>query len=362
MRNWLTHLKGLRRYPALAAGLVLLTIMVVVSIYTVIAIPYSEAVRLWQGGPGVWDDNPRLAKPVWWQWFTRDRLPSTIIVTSEEGDVNVETLEDDRILVEIVLPFYFDYGAYPNELIVSTRVSGVEGRMPISVFWQAPGREMMTLQEGRLIRAADVYRISQDTDLTARLGAPPHRGLLTGPDGDRRPLAGDYRLLVRAELPQDAEMTARLVVYGQIEGLFGTDHRRRDLGVALLWGTPIALIFGVLAAIGAQVSTFVLGAIGTWYGGKLDAVFHRLVELTMILPMLPILIVVGHLYSRSIWVMLGLVIALNIFSGSMKTYRAMFLQAKEAPYFEAARAYGTGNMRMVFRYLMPRLAPILLPQ
>ncbi|MCK4221905.1 MAG: ABC transporter permease subunit, partial [Dehalococcoidia bacterium] len=49
-------------------------------------------------------------------------------------------------------------------------------------------------------------------------------------------------------------------------------------------------------------------------------------------------------------------------SASYLTYRAMFLQAKEAPYFEAAQAYGTGNMRMVFRYLLPRLAPTLLPQ
>jgi peptide/nickel transport system permease protein len=82
----------------------------------------------------------------------------------------------------------------------------------------------------------------------------------------------------------------------------------------------------------------------------------------MLLPLLPLLIVIGYIYSRSIWVMLGVVIALNVFSASMKVYRAMFLQAKESLYIEAAQAYGAGNWRIIFRYLMPRLAPILLPQ
>jgi peptide/nickel transport system permease protein len=59
--------------------------------------------------------------------------------------------------------------------------------------------------------------------------------------------------------------------------------------------------------------------------------------------------------------MLGMVILLNVFSSPLKVYRAMFLQAKEAPYIEAARAYGAGNFRIIFRYLLPRLTPVLLP-
>jgi len=164
-------------------------------------------------------------------------------------------------------------------------------------------------------------------------------------------------------MPEGDELhRAELVVYGEVHGLAGTDHRRRDLTVALRWGAPIGLIFGVLAAIGAQLSTFVLAGIGTWFGGRLDALFHRLTEITMILPLLAVLIMVGHFYSRSIWVMLGMVILLNVFSASMKVMRAMFLQAKESPYLEAAQAYGAGNFRIIFRYLLPRMTPILLPQ
>jgi peptide/nickel transport system permease protein len=118
----------------------------------------------------------------------------------------------------------------------------------------------------------------------------------------------------------------------------------------------------VLAAVGASLSTFVLAAIGTWLGGKVDRVFQWLTQVNLVLPMLPILIMFGYLYTQSLWVMLGVVIALNIFSAGMLTYRAMFLQAKEAPFIEAALAYGAGNWRIIFRYLMPRLAPTLLPE
>jgi peptide/nickel transport system permease protein len=120
-------------------------------------------------------------------------------------------------------------------------------------------------------------------------------------------------------------------------------------------------MFGVLAAVGTQISTFILGGIGTWFGGRLDAIFQRVTEVFMILPLLAVLIMIGHFYSRSIWVMLGMVILLNVFSSPLKVYRAMFLQAKEAPYIEAARAYGAGNFRIIFRYLLPRLTPVLLP-
>ena len=70
---------------------------------------------------------------------------------------------------------------------------------------------------------------------------------------------------------------------------------------------------------------------------------------------------VGLFFSRSIWVMLGVLIMLSIFSSGIKTSRAIFLQIKESPYFEAARAYGAGNFRIIFLYLIPRIIPTLVP-
>jgi len=70
---------------------------------------------------------------------------------------------------------------------------------------------------------------------------------------------------------------------------------------------------------------------------------------------------VGTFYSRSIWLMLGVTIALSIFSGSILTYRAIFKQSKEAGYIEAARSYGASSARIIFHYLIPRMIPLLIP-
>ncbi len=152
------------------------------------------------------------------------------------------------------------------------------------------------------------------------------------------------------------------MVYGQLHGLAGTDHLRRDLTIGLLWGIPVALAFGFLAAIGAQLNTFLLAAIGVWYGKWLDGIFRWLTQVNLILPILPLLIMIGMFFSRSIWIILGAVILLSIFGSYYFVLRAMFLQIKGAPYIEAAKAYGASDARIIFRYLIPKIIPVLLPQ
>ncbi len=93
----------------------------------------------------------------------------------------------------------------------------------------------------------------------------------------------------------------------------------------------------------------------------MDSAIQRITEVNLILPVLPILIMIGTFYSRSIWVMLGVIILLSIFGAAIKTYRAIFLQVRTSPYIEAAQAYGASNRRIVFRYLMPRIMPLVIP-
>jgi peptide/nickel transport system permease protein len=360
----LTKLAEIRRYPALIAGFAIIGIFVVVSIFTLIAMPYNEAIRLWRGGEGVWDDNPQNAAPVWFDLFTRDRLPRTIIVSStDSGTLTEEDVGGGAKLVQITLPFQYQYDGFPDELKLFVQATYEGGPPAATLSWRTSDGRTIVLQENRLIGRSDVYYISQDEDLRARLSEMrPQVGLFLDPANQEKSLKGDYELLLTAEVPQECELNAKLVVYGRIHGVAGTDNRRRDLMVALLWGAPVALIFGVAAAVGTALATFALSATGTWLGGKVDTAFQWLTQVNLIIPLLPILVMVGYLYDRSIWTMLGLVIALNIFGASMLTNRAMFLQAKEAPYIEAAQAYGAGNSRIIFRYLMPRIAPTLLPQ
>ncbi|MGD8737530.1 MAG: ABC transporter permease, partial [Anaerolineae bacterium] len=174
---------------------------------------------------------------------------------------------------------------------------------------------------------------------------------------------GTYQLRVDAFVFQEGDdVEAEMVLYGQVHGLAGTDHQRRDLMIAMLWGAPIALAFGLVGAVCTSLVTMLIAGVGVWFGGWLDTLIQRVGEVNLMLPALPIAITVYLIYAKSIWVILGVMVLLSIFGTALKNYRAMFLQVKESAYIEAARAYGASNRRIIFRYLLPRIAPVLIPQ
>lgn len=360
-------LKEFARYPSAIAGLVIIAALVAVAIYAVIAIPYSEGMRLWRGGEEIWIENPRNARPGWVNLFSRARLPRTIVVSSEEAQrKKARPLPGGLRALEISLPFDYPYGAFPSEINLFLKASFKERTSYVSLSWLTPDGRRISLGE-RSMRAYGRYSISLDRRLAQRLGrGPPEIALFGRPDGEAGtspPLEGRYELRIEGLFFEEgSDLDAKLVVYGQVYGLAGTDHRRRDLMVALLWGTPVALAFGFLAAVGSSLTTLVIAAVGVWYGRWVDALIQRITEVNAILPVLPILVMIGIFYSRSLWVMLGAIIGLSIFSLGIKLYRSIFLQVKESPYIEAARAYGAGNFRIIFRYMIPRVIPVLIPQ
>lgn len=359
--SWWEKLKNLTRYPSLIAGITILLAFASLSIYAVTTMPYQEAIRLWRGGGELVKTNPKRVPPAWFDWFTRDDLPRTLEITEEDGTKSVETMEGGGKRIEIALPFNYDYDRFPSELNLFTEYTG-DDRIPITVKWRAPDGEEITLKDDRRVRGSDTYYVSQDMSLRMDLGKKPNEGVFTvGDPSLEEPIKGEYEMVIQGEIPEGENLEAQLVVYGKVHGLAGTDHQRRNLMVALLWGAPIGLAFGVLGAIGAYGSTFILAGIGTWFGGIVDSVFQRLTELSMILPGLVLYVMVGYFISRSLWVLLGMVILKNVFSAGMKTYRSVYLQEKESSYIEAAQAYGASDWRIIFQYLLPRVAPMLLP-
>ncbi len=362
-------LRDLSRYPSAIAGLVIVAALVALAIYTVIAIPYDEAIRLWRGGENIWAENPKNAQPVWVNWFSAVKRPETMVFNSldatESGPITKKREAISAKTTDIIISFPFDYAydTFPQDLTIFF-TSTFEKKQPyVNVTWITPDGQEIGLGEFSIDRTYS-FRIPQENKLKRKFkDVPVEQALFTNaPVKDTHPLQGRYELRVQALVfEENADVDAKFVLYGQVHGLAGTDHRRRDLSISLLWGTPIALAFGLLAALGTTVLTMIIAAVGVWYGGWIDELIQRFTEINMVLPFLPILIMVGTLYNRSIWLMLGVSILLSIFSGSIKGYRSIFLQIKESPYIEAARAYGAGNLRVVFVYLIPRIIPVLIP-
>ncbi|SDI80596.1 ABC transporter permease [Billgrantia gudaonensis] len=360
---WQTGWRELRRYPSALMGMAIIAGLLVLALYTVIAIPYPEAVAKWRGSEA-WQDNPVNAAPIWLDRLVGGDAPRTQVVASEAAPIEERVFEGGRRL-RIPLAFDYDAGGFPSELNLFLHAPGHEQPPFVRLAWHTPdGREIAL--GGHRIGADERISISQDRALERRLGGlAPHIGLLADPEreeGQPQVLPGRHTLLLDVlAFDETAAFDAELVLYGRVHGIAGTDHQRRELSLALLWGTPVALAFGLLAAVGTTVTTLAIAAVGVWYRGWVDATIQRLTEVNMILPVLPILVMVGTLYSTSIWLMLGVVVVLGIFSASIKMYRAMLLPIREAPYIEAARAYGASNARIVLRYLIPRILPVLIP-
>ena len=70
--------KEIRKYPSAIVGLVMIAALIVFSIYTIIKIPYAEAVRQWRGGEEIWYQYPRNAEPIWVNWFSKKRNRKTL--------------------------------------------------------------------------------------------------------------------------------------------------------------------------------------------------------------------------------------------------------------------------------------------
>jgi peptide/nickel transport system permease protein len=366
MKNILRNLREITQYPSAVFGLVIILGLVVVAVYALVTIPHSEAIRLWRGGEEVWYMNPRTAQPIYVNWFTRAKLPPTIDLNSRDLPEikQVEQLSDDMAETTISFTFDYDYDDFPQEIIIFFRSQYQTKQPHVSAEWIGPDGNETRLGQFSVGRSQS-FRFDQDSRLMRRLrNEPPQRALLADPAFPDRwvPLKGTYTVNINAiTFEEESNVDAELILYGKVHGIAGTDHRRRDLMVALLYGTPIALAFGLLAALGTTLSTMLIAATGVWFSKWVDAVIQRITEVNLILPVLPILIMVGTFYNRSIWLMLGVIILLSIFGAGIKTYRAIFLQIKETPYIEAAQAYGTGNARIIFQYLVPRIIPLLIP-
>jgi peptide/nickel transport system permease protein len=187
------------------------------------------------------------------------------------------------------------------------------------------------------------------------------KGLFAEYSLDPRVLKGRYGIRFETTLEKNDVLNAEVVIYGSVYGLAGTDHLRRPLLIGLLWGTPIAMSFGLTSAILTTVLSLIIGTISGWYGGKIDLVIQRIVEINAVLPFLPILIMLTTFYRIDLLIILLSVVVLSIFSLGIKGTRILVMQIKSYPYIEAAQAYGASNMRLILFYVIPKILPPVVP-
>lgn len=144
------------------------------------------------------------------------------------------------------------------------------------------------------------------------------------------------------------------------EGHFlGTDDVGRDEWTRLLYGGRVSLKIGFIGAITGALVGGLLGSISGYYGGALDSIIMRIVEIFFSIPVLPILVVLARYFGGSEW---NIIIILVIFgwAGTARLIRGMVLSIKECEFIEASRAIGCSNSRIILRHIFPNTLAILL--
>lgn len=351
-------------YPSAILGVFIILLFIAEAVYAVATIPYNEAIRLWRGGEEVWYQNPRFAPPAWTNLFSEKKLPESFAVKSLDGKITKTVTKGvGASSIEFTYDFDFSYDEFPQEMLLYLKSSYTAKQPFLSIYLLTPDNRKVRISDFGVSKT-QTFRFSQEEKLKRRLKDQEiMTGLFSIPDSNPPvPLKGKYKLILNAvTFEDDSDMEVEFVFHGLVFGMAGTDHARRDLMIPLLWGAPIALSFGLIASLGTSILTMIIAALGAWYAGWVDELIQRITEVNLVLPFLNILIMIGTFYSRSIWVILGATILLSIFTGSIKGYRAIFMQLKESTYIEAARAYGASDARIIFLYLIPRMIPLLIP-
>jgi len=138
---------------------------------------------------------------------------------------------------------------------------------------------------------------------------------------------------------------------------FGTTQMGQDIFSQVLYGSRAAVLVGMLSAFLVSIIGTVVGVVSGYYGGRIDSVLMRIVDLAYGIPFLPFIILLVALTGLTFWnVVVG--ITLLLWRTPARVIRAQVLSLRNRPFVEASRVLGASDLRIMFLQIMPNVMPL----
>ena len=132
----------------------------------------------------------------------------------------------------------------------------------------------------------------------------------------------------------------------------GTDDQGRDVLARLIYGFRISVLFGLTLTLVSSIIGIAAGAVQGYFGGWVDLLFQRFIEIWGSLPELYLLLIISSVLVPGFFVLLGILLLFSWLS-LVGFVRAEFLRGRNLEYIQAARALGVSNRVIMFRHLLP---------
>jgi microcin C transport system permease protein len=132
----------------------------------------------------------------------------------------------------------------------------------------------------------------------------------------------------------------------------GTDDQGRDLLARIVYGFRISVLFGLVLTLASSVIGIVAGGLQGYFGGKVDLIFQRFIEIWGGMPVLYLLIILASIVEPNFWWLLGLMLLFS-WMALVGVVRAEFLRARNFDYVRAARGLGVSDAVIMARHVLP---------